>query len=196
MKLKTNVLFVCFFLLPMACAAKTVLPDACGDPKVNFEVKVEKDQPQPDAPPQGKAQVILIEDQNGKYKSFRSATVRYGLDGNWVGANYGDSYFPLTVDPGVHHLCVSWEGSKREVGAASFTAEAGKVYYFAAEIQVTASGGGGMVAPTMTPNGMVGGGPVMGGGSVNRSFALTQLSDDEGKYRVKAWKLATFRAKD
>jgi hypothetical protein len=191
MKPKTIALLVSAFLSPLTCAAKTVLPDACGDPNVKFDVKVEKDQPQPDGPAQGKAQVILIEDQNKRFKSFELATVRFGLDGNWVGANYGESYFAVSIDPGVHHLCASWEGNKRGVGATSFTAEAGKTYYFAAEIAVTTSGG-----TVYAPSGAPGGPPMMGASSVSSSFALTELSDDEGKYRVKAWKLSNSRAKD
>jgi hypothetical protein len=33
----------------------------------------------------------------------------------------------------------------------------------------------------------------MVGGSVNKFFQFTLLSDDEGKYRIKAWKLATWK---
>ena len=68
--------------------------------------------------------------------------VRYGVDGAWVGANKGNSYFAVTVDPGVHHLCVSWQSALRQieeehVRMAIFTAEAGKVYYFAAQSGLT-----------------------------------------------------------
>jgi hypothetical protein len=52
---------------------------------------------------------------------------------------------------------------------ASFTAEPGKVYYFAANVRVI---------------------PI-GENSADYEFNLSQLSDDEGKYRLKAWKLAT-----
>ena len=80
----------------MQARAKTVLPDACGDENVKFDVKTEKDQPAPEPPPAGSGQIIFVEEQNAR-TSFHMVTVRYGMDGNWVGANYGDSYFVLTA---------------------------------------------------------------------------------------------------
>jgi hypothetical protein len=104
---------------------------------------------------------------------FMYATVRFGLDGIWAGANNNNSYFTVTVDPGVHHLCASWQSTlrmlKKSIDVASFTAEPGKVYYFAANVKVI---------PT-------------GDNSATYDFGLSQLDDDEGQYRVKAWKLAT-----
>ncbi|MGC2182968.1 MAG: hypothetical protein WA637_06805, partial [Terriglobales bacterium] len=56
-----------------------------------------------------------------------------GLDGSWVGANHGKSYFFVTVDPGEHAACTDWQSShkiySRQSAAVSFNAEAGKVYY-------------------------------------------------------------------
>ncbi|HEY1253216.1 MAG TPA: hypothetical protein VGF01_00395 [Terracidiphilus sp.] len=191
MKPRLVVLLLCASLLPAVQAfAKTILPDACGDDSVKFEVKTENDQPAPEPPPAGKAQIVFIENsiKDG------TPTVRYGMDGAWVGANKGNSYFYVTVDPGVHHLCAGWQSSQgrlqKSIDVASFTAEPGKVYYFAASITMT-GGGGGFIPPTMGPNGLSGGGPVMGGGIL--SFGLSQLNEDAGKYRVKAWKLAFWK---
>jgi len=61
---------------------------------------------------------------------------------------------------------------KKSIDVASFIAEPGKVYYFAAEVKVT----------------------LTGDYNANIDFGLSQLSDDEGKYRVKAWKLATWNS--
>ena len=36
-----------------------------------------------------------------------NTTTRVGLDGIWVGANHGKSYFFVLVNPGDHHLCVA-----------------------------------------------------------------------------------------
>ena len=158
--------------------AKTILPDACGDDAVKFEVKTEKVQMAPAAPPDGKAQIVFIEDENHMIGAFMHATVRFGLDGAWAGANYNNSYFAVNVDPGVHHLCASWQSSlvfKKMIDVAKFTAEPGKVYYFAADIKVTSTGSGKQA-------------------SNNYDFGMSQLDEDEGKYRVKAWKLATFRS--
>jgi len=154
-------------------ARATVLPDACGNDKVKFDVSARSNQPAPAPPADGKAQIVFIENENHMIGPFMNATVRFGMDGAWAGANNSNSYFTLTVDPGVHHLCASWQSAlpmlKKSIDVASFTAEAGKVYYFAAPVTVT---------PT-------------GNNTANYTFDLSQLNDDEGQYRVKAWKLAS-----
>lgn len=179
-------LLFCALLLTAAQAkAKTILPDACGDDGVKFDVKAEKNQPAPTGPAEGKAQIIFIEDENRGLGFGAHATVRYGMDGAWVGANNDNSYFVVSVDPGVHHLCASWQSSmkmlKKSIDVASFTAEAGKVYYFAAEIKIT------------TINGASGPGVTNGGGGGSIDFGLSSLNEDEGRYRVKAWKLSTWK---
>jgi hypothetical protein len=199
MKTKFVLLLLCFSLASaMEAKAKTVLPDACGDDKIKFDVKTEKDQPAPSAPAPGKAQIAFVEDGDVRVGSFGHPIVRYGLDGTWVGANYGNSYFTVDVEPGVHHLCANWQSSnhalKKSVNAASFTAEPGKVYYFAVKTGYS-GGGGGYVAPTMGANGAMTGGGMVQGAPGNVVFILTQLPEDEGKYRVKAWKLATWKTK-
>ena len=135
-------LLLCASLLTAVHArAKTILPDACGDDKVKFEVKAEKDQPPPAPPADGKAQIVFIENENQGLGMGQHATVPLGLDGAWAGANNDNSYFVANVDPGVHHLCVSWQSSlkmlKKSIDVASFTAEPGKVYYFAANVTLT-----------------------------------------------------------
>lgn len=99
---------------------------------------------------------------------FHDATVRFGMNGTWVGANNGDSCFALTVAPGVRQLCASWQSDletlKKSVKATSFTAEAGQVYYFAGEI----------VASRDT-----------------LIFHFSELNEDEAKYQLKSLKLST-----
>ena len=173
MKPVPGFLLLCVSLLFAAQARATILPDACGDDKVKFDVATTKGQHQPAPLEPGKAQVVLIENENQMIGPFMYATVRFGLDGAWVGANKNNTYFSVNVDPGAHHLCVSWQSAlgmlKKSIDVASFTAETGKVYYFAANVKVI---------PT-------------GDNSANYDFGLTQLNDDEGQYRVKAWKIAT-----
>lgn len=195
---KIALLLLCASLVSaVQASAKTILPDACGDDSVKFSVKTEKDQPAPPPPPAGKAQIIFINDAKGW-------SARYGMDGAWVGANDGNSYFVVTVDPGDRHLCVDYHVSAAYFGTlkqenmlvASITAEAGKVYYFESTVGATGGGGGGWVAPTMGANGqMSGGGRVHGGGGGKPVFGFGQIDDDTGKYRVKAWKLATWKTK-
>lgn len=149
----------------------TDLPDSCGNDKVKFNVKTEKGQPETAGPVEGKAQIVFIEGENQMVVPFHDATVRFGMDGAWVGADYGNSYFTLTVDPGVHHLCASWQSDieKKNVDATSFTAEAGRVYYFAAQITVNSRS--------------------------SVTFGLSQLNEDEAKYRLKTLKLSTSKPK-
>jgi hypothetical protein len=149
------------------------LPASCGDDKVKFDVKSEEGQPAPAGPAEGKAQIVFIENENQMIGAFMYATVRFGMDGAWVGANHSNSYFALPVDPGVHHLCASWQSSlgrlKKNVDLTSFTAESGQVYYFAAQVTVASR------------DSMI--------------FGLSQLNEDEGKYRVKLSKLSTSKPK-
>jgi hypothetical protein len=78
--------------------------------------------------------VYFVEDDT-EFESTPKPTTRIGVDGTWVGANHGNSYFSFTVAPGEHHLCASWQslaviGAHDTRAAAHFTAEAGQVYYF------------------------------------------------------------------
>jgi len=154
-------------------ALATDLPESCGDDKVKFGVKTESDRPVPAPPTGGMAQIVLIENENEMVAPFSNATVRFGIDGNWVGANNGNSYFAVLVAPGVHHLCANWQSSldtfAKNVGLTSLTAEAGQTYFFGAQVTVN-----GRNTPT---------------------FAFSQLNDDEGKWRVKTQKLSTAKPK-
>ena len=153
--------------------AKTILPDACGDDKVKFEIKTEKDHAAPGAPNSGKAQLVLIEALDKTFCWGCSVATRFGMDGAWVGANNGDSYFVLSIDRGEHHLCADWQSVfgtlKKKIGLTSFTAEAGKVYYFEA-----------LVTQKQTSKDYV-----------DRDLDLKQLNDDEGKFRIKASRFST-----
>jgi len=188
MKSRHAVLLVCGLLAFAAQAlAKTILPDACGDDGVKFEVTALKNAPPPAPPADGKAQIVFIEDESQGLGFGMHATIRYGLDGAWAGANNGNTFFVMNVEPGEHHLCVSWQSAlkmlKKSIDVASFTAEAGKVYYYSADIKIT------------TIRGASGPGVTSGGGGANIDFGLLPLNEDEGKYRVKAGKLATWKTK-
>lgn len=52
-------LFCVLFVLGNQLRA-TTLPDACGDDKVQFDVKTAKNQPSPAPPAAGKAQIVFI----------------------------------------------------------------------------------------------------------------------------------------
>jgi hypothetical protein len=167
-------LLLCASLVPVVQAhAKTILPDACGDDSIKFDVKTEVAQAAPAPPPEGKAQVVLVESY--PHEGIGTPTVRFGIDGSWAGANKGNSYFTLNVDPGAHKVCVALNKAlqsmaKDYVDLASFTAEPGKVYYFEVKFGLIRDVGASVL-----------------------TFGLAPLSEDEGKYRVKAWKLATWK---
>jgi len=165
-------LFFCLLLSTMQRAAATILPDACGDDKVKFDVTAVKSKTPPAALSPGKAQIVFIENENRMIGPFMYATIRFGLDGAWAGANNNNSYFVVAVEPGVHHLCVSWQSAlpslKKSIDVASFTAEPGKIYFFAANVRVI----------PLAEN------------AATYDFGLSQLDDDAGQYRLKAWKVA------
>jgi len=172
MKRLIAMLSLCVCLGAGVQARSATLPVACGDDKIQFDVKTLKDQPAPAPPAQGKAQIVFVENENQMVAPFSDATVRFALDGAWVGADYGNSYFAVDVAPGLHHLCASWQGllGRKNFDLAPLTAEPGKVYYFAA--QVTA-----------------------GSKYSASAFGLSQLNDDQGQYRVKAFKRSTWKAR-
>ncbi len=193
MKPRLVVLLLCASLLAVCARAKTILPDACGDDSVKFDVSTEKNPPPLAGPAADKAQIVFIESYMKNIPTLGGAPiVRFGMDGAWVGANKGDSFFTLTVDPGVHHLCaslqtVSGRMKKNSVGMTSFTAEAGKTYYY--QFTFTMSG---HMYPGASGPGVTNGG---GGMQMDYSFDFAAATEDEGKYHVKASQLATSKPK-
>ncbi len=109
----------------------------CGAANVEFNVKTNNKQ-RPAVPPEpGKAHVYFLQD-DADFLSRPRPTTRFGIDGAWAGATHSSSYFYVTVDPGEHHLCASWQGfvglgPQRREAALHFTAEAGNNYYFRAK---------------------------------------------------------------
>jgi hypothetical protein len=94
----------------------------CGPSQVMFDLTVDKNQHPLAQLQAGKALVYVI--------NSVGLPMKIGLDGSWVGANRGVSYFSFPVDPGDHHLCMSEQGDHKQGSAASFTAAAGQAYYF------------------------------------------------------------------
>jgi len=110
-------------------------PPSCGPGEIQFEVRTSKGQTDSDIEA-GKARVYIVE-VFAKYPfEFHRPILRIGLNGKWVRATRGNSYFDFSADPGDHHLCVQWQSRSlwREAAFASFTAESGKRYYFRARI--------------------------------------------------------------
>jgi hypothetical protein len=191
MKQAIGVFLACISVAVAVQARCTTLPDACGDDKTQFDVKTQKNPPAPAPPAEGKAQIVFLEQvdatEMGGCLGCNTFATRLGMDGSWVGAAKGGSYFSLDIAPGEHHLCANWKSIRatrgKNVGVMSLNADAGKVYYF----QVTITDREGAVSGA--PHGAV--------SSVTTwVLDLSQLSEDEGKYRVKVSALATATARE
>jgi hypothetical protein len=106
-------------------------PPACGDLTAKFEVRPSKG-PQTAEPKPGTALVYFIEEDLNT--QLTTHTSRVGIDGKWMGATHGSSYFSFSVDPGVHHLCATTQTGMATddvlTALAHFTAEPGGVYNF------------------------------------------------------------------
>jgi hypothetical protein len=145
-----------FMPLLLVCAAPVIAQDqsadlrtaaGCGPAATGFSVKVDKNQHVITQPAPGKALVYVIaqESPDDSY-NIGDITTRVGLNGTWVGANYGESYLSFSLAPGQHHVCVDWQSdlaSRQQLsGAAELTAEAGKTYYFRTWILPSGLAGG------------------------------------------------------
>jgi hypothetical protein len=121
--------FACLVLSVQARC--TNLPPSCGDTNALINVATHGHGTLPAPPEAGKAKAVFIETAD---KNAMPVVTRIALDGTWLGANQGNSYFELTVLPGEHHICTDWELPHRWIKDSLafdvFTAEAGKTYYF------------------------------------------------------------------
>lgn len=110
-----------------AAAARTAA--GCGPSAGMFDVDTTDSKHPLGQPEAGKALVYFFVD------FVTAPTMRVGVDGNWVGATQGKSYFFFQVAPGEHNICTEWQSgtfkksSEREGEAIHLTAEAGNTYY-------------------------------------------------------------------
>jgi hypothetical protein len=104
---------------------------ACGPGNVDFKVKLDESQHMVAEPQPGKALVYFFSDA-GTTATLGYPTEKLAIDGAWVGANHGNSYFSVSVEPGEHHVCVTLQSSMvaPRVELVHFTAEGEKVYYY------------------------------------------------------------------
>jgi hypothetical protein len=138
---------------------------ACGPASAQFDSQKGEKQAL-SQPVDGKGQVYVVEVFEKVVGELAHPTLRVGMDGQWVGADKGNSYLTFPVGPGEHHLCTNWQSHFRrfskQAAFAGFNAEAGKNYYFRAKI--------------------VEHGGATGGSTF--SLDLDQVNEDEGKYLV------------
>jgi hypothetical protein len=169
-KMRTAIIF---FLLASPVFAQSAVttgaPAACGPTDVKFDVKLDPTPP-PSELPSSKALIYVIEDVGESLYGW--ITIRVGLDGSWIGANRGNSYFSFAVLPGERHLCANWQSSVRNQSSlyslTSFTAEAGRIYYFRTQI---------WFSDTMS------------------RIELNPVNNDEGQYQIAAFPLVASHPK-
>jgi hypothetical protein len=131
---------VALILFAWPCWAQSYVPPidpeaACGANDVQFQVKSDVQGQHLPNVAAGKAVVYFVETQ--KIDAIGNITAKIALDGAWVGANQGASYFFVTVDLGEHHVCARWQSSlagRQQVSLNNLTAESGKTYYFLVRI--------------------------------------------------------------
>ena len=113
---------------------------ACGPESVSFNVKRDDSEHQPLTPDPGKARIYFVHDA-GTGSVLAYPTVKLAIDGAWVGANHGNSYFSVSVAPGEHHVCVTLQSSfvAQRVELAHFTAEAAQSYYYRTQLVTSRS---------------------------------------------------------
>src|SRR5260370_14030148 len=95
MKTMTIGIFLAVFASPLLAQEPAPAASArggCGPSEAYFDVKTEPKQHPGATADAGKALVYLFEDIE------RCPTMRVGLDGAWIGANKGKSYFFFSVD--------------------------------------------------------------------------------------------------
>ena len=142
MKQAMAAFFFCV-LFALACQLRaTTLPDACGNEKIKVDVAVQK--PLSALPAANATTATLVFVQRLDEACIGCSVARVGLDGTWIGADKGASFFSVTTAPGEHHVCVFWEapGAKIEnrIGLTDFEAMVGQIYYFEIEIGPRSTG--------------------------------------------------------
>jgi len=156
-----TILITLLFASPVLAQDSTVDPLAaagCGANQIHFDVKTDKKQHPTAQPDAGKALVYVIGTSWNDYVAVHIGTplTRFGIDGTWVGANGYRSYFFFPVEPGDHRLCTSVQSRfervvKSSAAATSFTAEAGKTYYFRTKTPAGQNSYGGIKLVSVDP---------------------------------------------
>src|SRR5215469_9384604 len=127
-------LALAFIASPVFAQDPSAASGGCGPNEGQYDVSTDKKNHPAAQPESGKALVYVIEDIE------RGPTLRVGLDGSWVGANKGKSYFFFSVKPGDHQLCTNWQSgvfkktAERIGSATGVNVEGGKVYYFRIQV--------------------------------------------------------------
>ncbi len=178
--MKAAVVFLCFAVSAFAQQKELFsqqpgqnrLASACGPAHINYKVDLDRSQHGPVPPEAGKALVYFIHEAGIPFEKLTIGypTTKYAVDGSWVGADHGDSWFAVAVAPGEHHVCTVLQSSfvDQRVELAHFTAEAGKAYFFRTRLVMS--------------------------GSVEL-LELERIDSDQAVYLISSYPLATAHAK-
>ncbi len=136
MKQSICAFFFAILLVVVMQARCTTLPDACGDEKIKVDVAVQK--PPSALPAANTTSATLVFVQRLGESCIGCSVTRVGLDGTWIGANKGASFFSVTTAPGEHHVCAFWDAPgariENKIELTELEALAGQIYYFEIEI--------------------------------------------------------------
>jgi hypothetical protein len=131
MKTSTVILSCCMVLAPPALALATTLPDSCGKPEAALDVQTQKNPAAPVNSQPGKSTLVFVQRNSA---CLGCSVVRVGLDGAWAGANKGNSYFSVAVEPGDHHVCAWWDAPlarmESRIGLTDLESAPNRTYYF------------------------------------------------------------------
>lgn len=167
MKTMAAILLLACFALGQDKGAVPAAESACGPREMKFQVKADASRHPTPTPENGKALIYVVQED--------SISSRFGIDGKWVGANNGRTYFFVSIDPGEHHLCaigqVGPRGIRTRASLRQLKAEAGATYYFEPH----------MVGETVY--------------AVDAKFDLSQVDPDQGKALIARAKFSTSRPK-
>lgn len=119
---------------------------SCGPRDVMLDVRQTDGAGRPSKQPaSGESLVYVVQDVQEQVPANSSLVTRFGVDGRWVGANRGRSYFYMELQPGTHHLCVSGQWtrlrSENSIALRRIIMDNGQVYYVRVRFLYPAEGG-------------------------------------------------------
>jgi hypothetical protein len=182
MKLRLFALLLCLSFAAAAMAKSLELPDSCGDPATKFEVKTHKSTTPLPAPDAGKALIVFLQPDR-TFACMNCLAPRFAMDGQWVGATHGTSYFTLQVEPGQHHFC-SVGISPTQIAIRSFEVKAGMTYF----LQARSIGSGPRTEEEHDSQ-------VIPAGKTAIYYGMSLLDEEKGRYLIKSYEVAEFKKK-
>lgn len=117
----------------------------CGPDEASFKFHTDKQKHVSEGPDSNHSLVYIIQKDEFSVVMIGAFPTRYGIDGEWVGGASGNSYFPILISPGEHHICGEWQikfaHHVRPLSVAKFETKPGQTYYLRARV-IFASGDG------------------------------------------------------